>query len=70
MTSVTCHLISAPGLRPAFWLPGGRYLGMFTVSQKQTASASAEARILVEIMPRLSLEPLLSVHNVCKNKEE
>ena len=45
-------------------------MGMFTVSQKQTASASAEARILVEIMPRLSLEPLVSVHNVCKNKEE
>lgn len=69
-TSVACHLRSAPGLGPAFWLPGRRYLGVFTVSQKQAASASTGARILVEIMPQLSLEPLVSVHIVCKNKEE
>lgn len=70
MTSVACQLIPAPGLGPAFWLPGRCILGMFTVSQKQAASVSAGARILAEIMPRLSLEPLVSVHIVCKNKEE
>lgn len=48
---MACHLISAPGPGPAGWLPGHRYLGLFTVSQKQAASASAGARILVEIMP-------------------
>ena len=67
---MACHLLSAPGLGPACWLPGHRYLGTLTVSQKQAASASAGARILVEIMPRLSLERLVSVHIVCKNKEE
>lgn len=67
---MACHLISAPGPEPACWLPGHRYLGTLTVSQKQAASAGARAGVLVEIMPRLSLERLASVHVVCRNTEE
>lgn len=66
MASLACHLLSAPGLGPACWLSGCRYLGMVTVSQKQAAGA----RILEEIMPQLSLERLVSVHVACKSEEE
>lgn len=69
MTSVACQLIPAPvSLGPAFWLPG-RCIWECLLSQKQAASVGAGARI-GETLYDCHLERLVSVHMICRIKEE